>query len=117
MVSGVDRSSPMGPQSSVQKAAATTTAMPESPVLWPYSQGSIICPVASSTTRNSRPEQHCPPGIDGECDDRGKGGGDIRADIGHETQEHPEDAPEYRMGHADEPQPVPTSTPKLVLIA
>ena len=51
------------------------------------------------------PEQHGPPGIDGERDDRGKRGGDNRAYIGHEAQQHSENAPEYRMGYADEPQP------------
>ena len=35
MVSGVDSSRPTGPHSNVQKAAATMTATPESPVLWP----------------------------------------------------------------------------------
>ena len=54
-----------------------------------------------------RPEQHRPPGIDGECDDRRKCGSDDRADIRDETQQRPEDAPEYRIGHADEPQPGP----------
>ncbi len=35
-VSGVERISPMGPQSHDQKMAATTTEMGDSPVLWPY---------------------------------------------------------------------------------
>ena len=55
--------------------------------------------------QSHRPEQHGPPRIDGQRDDHRKRGGNNRADIGHEPQQHPENAPEYRMGYADEPQP------------
>lgn len=40
-VNGVDRMSPIGPQSHDQKIAATTTENSDSPVLWPYTKGSF----------------------------------------------------------------------------
>jgi hypothetical protein len=51
MVSGVDRSSPTGPQSNVQKAAATTTATPESPraAAVVHSTGKIPEPLLEAT--------------------------------------------------------------------
>ncbi len=52
-VSGVDRISPTGPHSHAQKMAEMTTDTGDSPVLWPYTSGSTICPVTGSTTRNS----------------------------------------------------------------
>ncbi len=48
-VSGVDTSSPIGPQIQLQKIAATTTDSGDSPVLWPYSCGSTTCEETSST--------------------------------------------------------------------
>ena len=47
-VSGVDRSSPTGPQSQVQKIAATMMASGERPVREPYSQGSMTLLLISS---------------------------------------------------------------------
>src|SRR6185437_11893793 len=49
-VSGVDRTRPMGPQSQVQKVAATSTATGDRPALAPKSQGSRAWLVTSSTT-------------------------------------------------------------------
>jgi len=51
------------------------------------------------------PEQHRPPRIDGNGEGCWKCGGDNGADVGDEPQEHREDAPEYRVRYADEPQP------------
>ena len=42
-VSGVETSSPIGPQIQLQKIAATTTDSGDRPVLWPYSCGSTTC--------------------------------------------------------------------------
>src|SRR4029077_10481482 len=51
------------------------------------------------------PEQHRPPRSDGNGESCRKCGGDNGADVGDEPQEHREDAPEYRVRYADEPQP------------
>src|SRR3990170_3624882 len=52
-VSGVDKTSPMGPHSAVQNVADATTATGDKPVLCPYTIGSITCPTTGSTTINS----------------------------------------------------------------
>src|SRR5207249_11945107 len=54
-VSGVERNNPTGPQSQVQKTAAATSATFETPVLCPYSHGSIRLLLISSTTTNKPP--------------------------------------------------------------
>src|ERR1700680_2861002 len=80
-------------------AGVPCTAMPESPV-WAVEPGLDNLPDGEldDDEQSHRPEQHGPPGIDGERDDHRKRGGDNRADIGHQPQQHPENAPEYRMG-------------------
>src|SRR3982750_3005875 len=52
-VSGVDSSSPIGPQSHVQKTAATSTASVDMPVLDPYSSGSTAWLTMSSIVTKS----------------------------------------------------------------
>src|SRR4051812_28241438 len=52
-VSGVASTSPGAPQSHVQKTAATMRAMAETPVLDPYSIGSITLLLSSSITTKS----------------------------------------------------------------
>ena len=49
-VSGMDSSSPMGPQSHVQNTAEASTAIGESPVLEPRGLGSIIWLMTSTMT-------------------------------------------------------------------
>ena len=54
--------------------------------------------------QSGRPQQHRPAGVDRERDDHRKRRGDDRADIGHEAQQHPKDAPEPWVRDADKPQ-------------
>src|SRR6185437_8440646 len=51
-VRGVERNSPTGPHSMVQKIAAIMIASDDRPVLEPYSQGSTTLLLISSATRN-----------------------------------------------------------------
>ncbi len=53
------------------------------------------------------PEHRRPARIDGNGERGWKRSGDNRADVGDETQQHRQDAPECRVRHADEPQPGP----------
>ena len=50
---GVERSRPGTPHIKVQKAAATTIARGDIPVVWPKSRGSTTCPVIPSRMTKS----------------------------------------------------------------
>src|ERR1700743_1913110 len=52
-VNGVASTSPIGPHKAVQKVADTTTATGESPVLRPYTKGSMTCPTNGSIMKKS----------------------------------------------------------------
>ncbi len=56
-VSGVDMMSPTGPHSAAQKVAATMSDSADSPVLEPYSQGSMTLLLTSSSS-TMRPSVH-----------------------------------------------------------
>src|SRR3970040_2504983 len=53
-VNGVARRSPTGPHNHIQKMAATSTATADTPVFLPYSQGSRMLLLMSSSTTNSQ---------------------------------------------------------------
>ena len=50
------------------------------------------------------PDDHGPAGVDGRSERHGEEGGADRADIGDEAQQAGQDAPEHRVGNADDQQ-------------
>ena len=60
----------------------------------------------------TRPEQHGPSRVDRNGESGREHCGDDRPNVGHETQQHRENAPEHRIRDADEPQPSSDQSPE-----
>ena len=88
-MSGVETSSPIGPQSQLQKMAATTTDRGDRPVLWPYNCGSTTCDGQQFDARRTGPASSNiidQPGSIAAAISAGAAGGHEHADIRHEAQ-------------------------------
>ena len=108
-VSGVETMSPTGPHSQLQNIAAMTTDSGDSPVVWPYSCGSMSCPATNSTPTN-KPKVTTgerPSRIDGRGEHRGEQRGDPYADVWDESQHGAERRPEHRVRQTDDGQADP----------